>query len=336
MITLYITSASSKAGKTMISAGLGKYWLESGKRVGYLKLISAGQSRPDKDQDVGFIKNVLNLTDPADRLAAVVDEKNPALPAAAPAGLSDIEILIVEGLPLKFSAPLIDALHARVLILHDYALDLTGVLPAYQKVSDCLAGVILNKVPRPRLNQASEVFRSALSAGGLSCLGAIPEDRILMSLSISDLADAVHGQILNNAEQSGELIENYMLGSSTFERGAAYYNRKANKAVILWGERPGYHKAVMANLQAAALQTSCRCLVINGGGDLVPAVKQKADEKKVPVIVAPGSLPDLVNALEKAMSGLKFSQVQKMPRLLEILRSHLNADSLLPRLMGCE
>jgi BioD-like phosphotransacetylase family protein len=328
MITLYVTSASLKAGKTMLSAGLGKYWLESGKSVGYLKLISAAQPAPDQDKDAAFIKNVLNLPEPLGRLAVVVDEKNPALLETALAGLDDKDIVIVEGLPLQISAPSIAVLHARVLILHDYALDLMGVLPAYQKLADCLAGVVLNKVPRPKLSRVRELFSSALSKGHLTCFGAIPEDRILMSLSIGDLAEAVHGQILNNAEQSGELIENYMLGSSTFDRGAAYYNRKTNKAVILWGERPGYRKAVMANLQAAALQTSCRCLVINGGGDLVPAVKQKADEKKVPVIMAPGSLPDVVSALEKSQSGLKFSQVQKMPRLLEVLRSNLDAARL--------
>jgi len=45
-----------------------------------------------------------------------------------------------------------------------------------------------------------------------------------------------------------------MMGSSTFDRGAAYYLRKNNKAVLVWGERPGYRKAALAGLPQLALQ----------------------------------------------------------------------------------
>ena len=118
---------------------------------------------------------------------------------------------------------------------------------------------------------------------------------------------------MNNAEKSEDLIENFMMGSSTFDRGAAYYNRKNNKAVILWGERPGYRKAAIANLQSAALQTSIRCLVISSGSEPIPAVSQKAMEKQVPVISAPGSIPIAGYVSRKLDGCLKFRQEKKLP-----------------------
>jgi AAA domain len=38
---LYISSISEKAGKTLLAVGLAKTWQESGKKVGYLKLLTS-------------------------------------------------------------------------------------------------------------------------------------------------------------------------------------------------------------------------------------------------------------------------------------------------------
>ena len=163
-----------------------------------------------------------------------------------------------------------------------------------------------------------------MTSSNIPVLGLIPENRLLMTLSIADLAQTLKGKILNNTEKSEELIEYFMMGSSTFDRGAAYYNRRNNKAVILWGEHAGFRKAAISNLQLAALQTSIRCLVISANSEPIPAVSQKAVEKQVPVISAPGSMLSLITILENSMGRLKFRQEQKLPRLEETLSQNLN------------
>ena len=329
MALLYVTSLSEQAGKTMLSAGLGKNWLDSGKKVGYLKLARPGQTGLEKE--VLFIQKIFGLTGPVDPLTVVADESGSSVQAAL-ARMKDKDIIIIEGLPLKVSGAIIKNLNARVLVVHDYAVSLSEALPEYQKISSLLAGVVLNKVPRNKVDRVTAAFKTGLSAAGIDFIGAIPEDRVLMSLSVGDLAEAVKGKILNSAEKASDLVENIMMGSSTFDRGAAYYQRKNNKAVILWGERPGFRKAAMSNLQLAALQTSSRCLVVSAGAAPVPAVLQKANEQKVPVISAPGGIPDIVTALETSMRSLKFNQEQKIPRLLDLLRANLDITRLSQRL----
>jgi hypothetical protein len=138
----------------------------------------------------------------------------------------------------------------------------------------------------------------------------------------------LEGKILNNPEKAAELIENYMMGSSTFDRGAAYYQRKNNKAVLVWGERPGYRKAALAALPQLALQTSTRCVVISDAAVPLPAILQKAEEKGVPLISVPGKLAEVINKLEKAMQGTTFAQEQKISPLLNMLPGVLNSALL--------
>ncbi|MBM2825362.1 MAG: hypothetical protein HW402_1026, partial [Dehalococcoidales bacterium] len=51
MVALYLTSWEAGNGKTTIGAGLGKHWLNEGKKVGFLKpVIAEGQNLPvDED-----------------------------------------------------------------------------------------------------------------------------------------------------------------------------------------------------------------------------------------------------------------------------------------------
>jgi uncharacterized protein len=313
----------------MLCAGLGKSWLDGGKKVGYLKPVTDNQAGVDKD--VLFMQQVLGLTEPFESLSPVINLQGNAsgvLRSALATLAQNKDLVIMEGCPLNASAGIIEAIDARVLAVHDYSIPLSGAIPEYKKLGARLLGVVINKVPKSKLGRTQCQVSADLNQAGLRFSGMIPEDRTLMALSVADLAESLQGKIANNTENSGDLIENFMMGSSTFDRGAAYYQRKNNKAVLLWGERPGFRKAAMANLQMAALQTSTRCIVISANAAPIPAVLQKAQEKQVPLISAPGTITDLANALEKSMGSLKFTQVQKMPRLLEILKQNLDIQKL--------
>jgi uncharacterized protein len=306
----------------MLSAGLGAYWLNNARKVGYLKIVPVGTTGIDRD--AAFVKKIFNLPEPAETLSPAVGSHGEGLRQAVEATCAQKEILIVEGPVLNTSSEIIEALAARVLIVHDYGTPFSSGIAEYQKLGSRLMGVVVNKVPQRNLEQKREQLSKEAAASGITILGLVPEERLLMTLSIGDLSEALQGKILNNPEKSGDLIENIMMGSSTFDRGPAYYNRKSNKAVILWGDRPGFRKAAIANLQTAALQTSVRCLVISANAVPIAAVSQKAQEKQVPIISAPGTLPSLVASLEKAMESLRFRQEQKMPYLEKALLGSLD------------
>jgi uncharacterized protein len=317
---IYITSLAEKAGKTLFCAGLGKNWLSSGKKVGYLRLSAANDQKNAAGalSDAAFIQRQFGLKEPADALLGTPSNIKQVYTQMA----RDKEVVIIEGLPLAASGSLIEALDARVVVLHEYSVALPASLPDYKKLGKRLLGVVLNKVPRSKMGLVRDQALNQIIAAGIQLLGIIPEDRLLSSLTVAGLAELLQGKILNNAEKSGELIENLMLGAFTFDSGEEYFKRKNNKAVILKSERP--------DMQLAALQTSLRCLVISGPMSPIPAVVQQAKLKKVPLISTGGDVMTLVADLEKSAALRKFNQDQKMPFLMESFKANINLKSFDP------
>jgi uncharacterized protein len=298
MVTLFISSVTERAGKTLLAAGLAKYWLNSGKKVAYFRIAG-----PENDRDTEFMHRFTGSRETPEQ-----------------------DILIVEGL-LSSLNTYQDCAEGKVIIVHDFAVPLAENIAGYKKLGSRLVGVVLNKVPPKSKSGKSEKLPEEIKQAALPFPGVIYEDRILAALSVANLAEAVQGKILNNSEKSGELVENYLIGNSTFDRGAIFH-RKENKAVLIWGERPGFRKAVLSNSQLAALDTSTRCIVISSNIAPIPAVTRKAEEKQVPLISAPGTLPEIIAAIEKAFSQAKFNQDQKLTGLESFLRSRLNFQQL--------
>jgi BioD-like phosphotransacetylase family protein len=333
MPVLYVTAETEKAGKTLLCAGLAKIWMEKGKKVGYLKLSGTeNKTEPAQiEKDILFMQQLLELKETPEQIGPSIGSQNESLTLikqACTAMAREKDILIIEGLPLSKSSSFIEALEAKALVIHDYSTPLAASLENSKKLGLRLMGIILNKALKNPVVQKQNTVLQDVEKSGIKLLGIIPEDRILMSMSVNDLAESIQGKILNNPEMAGEIIENFMLGSSTFDRGPAYYNRKNNKAVIIWGERPGFRKAALAGLQSAALQTSLKCLVISNNGTPIPAATQKAEEKKVPVISAAGDLKSLITLIENGLNNLKFNQMNKIPRLVEIMSRNLCPELL--------
>lgn len=315
MTAIFVTSLSENAGKTMLCAGLSRSWQNSGKKISYVKISSGAAERQQTEQaDVSFMQRMLGSQ------SSAIKANN--LPQDVRSVFQDIssgkDIVLFEGLSLNVSQAVIEALGAKVLVLHDYNRSLGTAIAEYKKHGSQLLGIILNKVPRRRLNQVRTLAVDACTKAGIVFLGVLPEDRFLYAITVAELAEVLGGKILNNPEKSGELIEHFMLGAMTFDSGLDYFSLRDNKAVILREERP--------DMQMAALQTSTRCMVLSGGGQPIPVVAQQAALKKIPLISASGDVPFLVTVLEKALSQVKFNQEKKLPRLVELLKQNLDAS----------
>jgi BioD-like phosphotransacetylase family protein len=291
----------------MFSAGLIERWLKAGQKVGYSKYFGPTEANSSEDPDNTFIRQILE--------SAVSNHEG-------------INIMVIECDWDALNSLLNQNPDAKVLVVHDYIDSLSEAAAEYQKIKASGFSVVVNKVPKKDAEVTKNKFAVALGVARISSIGQVPEDRVLMALSVGDVAQAVHGNIVNSSGNASDLIENLMIGSSTFDRGAAYYSRKNNKAVLLWGDRPGFRKAAVANLQQAALQTSTRCVIVGNNVAPLPAAIQKADEQKASIISAPGTLPEIVSAIEKAFQNQKFGQNSKLARLDEILAGNFDLQKM--------
>lgn len=292
---IYIVAAEKGVGKTAISAGLAINLLNSGKNVGYFKPLD-----DVNDNDIAFMKKIPNLN--------VIENK------------ADIKkgsgVIFIEAMLNNKTKYAIRAMKAKVIAVENYDGKIFKYGSDYKKFSDKFLGVIINKVPQGQFKRVKEEA-TKYKAAGIKVLGIIPENRILLAITIGELAEYIDGKILNHAEKSEELVENYMLGAMVVDSGLDYFSRKKNKAAIIRQER--------LDMQLAALETSMSCLVLSGG-NATPAykVRQKAESRGKPIITTNTSVSDIVISIDKALAKNRLNQVNKLAKLADTVKQNLD------------
>jgi BioD-like phosphotransacetylase family protein len=326
LAALYVTSLQAGVGKTAVCAGLAKHLQGAGRKVGYFKPVVADiKEEAAVDSDAGFMKAVLGLKELAADLCPVIAGEGLAdkIRQAYDKVAGGKDVVVVEGVwrlrpgakPVESASEVARALGAKVIIVEPYSaeLDGAGLAAKYRGFGESLLGVVVNKVPVRRLGQVSEQLSRA---GGAAVLGVLPEDRVLLGLTVGEIAERVDGEILNDAGKSGEVVESFMLGAMVVDAGPDYFGRKANKAAVLRSNRP--------DMQLAALETSTRCLVLSGGEKPTYPVITRAGEKGIPIILTKDDTDSVVNTIQIALGKPKFNQEQKLPRLIEIMEEHFD------------
>ena len=312
MVALYVVSVEEAVGKTTICAGLGRSLQSDGKKVGYLKPSSSEKS--GTDSDITFMKQILGISD-------VVN---------APDVIHGRDVVLVEGMlgPSGSDAVsqntygTVKEMKAKAIAVEAYSGQASKYIDAYKGFGENLLGVVLNKVPQSKLKRVQDDVRAQFGAAGINVLGVLPEDRVLFTITVGELADSLHGKILNNAEKSAELVENFMLGAMVVDSGLDYFGRKSNKAAVIRQDRP--------DMQLAALETSTRCLVLSGSNEPpIYSVLQKAESRGIPIISTENTTGDIVTSIEDALSRTRFNQEQKLTKLTEIMKQNLDLKAVL-------
>jgi BioD-like phosphotransacetylase family protein len=317
LVALYVVSAEEAAGKTVICAGLGKYLLGEGKKVGFLKPDSAQKG----NGDAAFMKQILGLPEAVESLCPPFGDAKKIKEAYGKVSKGK-DMVIVEGMLGQNADEIAKALNARVIIVEAYSEQASRFIDDYKRFGESLLGIVLNKVPGSQLKRMQDEASAHFGAAGINVLGVLPEDRLLFAITISELADSIQGKILNNTEKSVELVENFMLGAMVVDSGLEYFGRKSNKAAVVRGDRP--------DMQLAALETSTRCLVLSGSNQPpIYSVLQKAENRDIPIIATETATSDIVACIEDALSKRRFNQEKKLPKLAEIVKQHLDLQAVL-------
>lgn len=328
MAALYVTSLAKGAGKTTVCAGLGKHFLNDGKKIGYFKPFIDDVSNPPTegiDNDVAFMKYLFALSEPIDVLSPAFNNAS-SLKSGIKEAYNNVsqgkDMVIIEGISdhTQTSKSIVEALNAKVILVEGYSQELPEALSRYKDFGEYLLGVLFNKVPISRMENVRTEISTRFDKAGVSTLGLLPEDRTLLALTINELAEHINGEILSSVEKSAELVENVMLGAMTVDPGPDYFGRKTNKAAIIRSERP--------DMQLASLETSTRCLVLTGDTAPMSVVLHRAEEKNVPIILTGDDIFMVVTNIEAALGNIRFSQENKLPKLTEIIEQNLDFQTV--------
>jgi BioD-like phosphotransacetylase family protein len=345
MIALYLTSMGEAAGKSALCVALGKIFKADGRKVGFLKPVAIVAEKADSsDKDTEFMKLTLALEEPVELLcpnylstadfSATANEKEPAWLNRAKEALEAVshgkDVVLLEGMSgfkagtdtALAGSRIVETLGARAILIIRYesGLQVSQVVDAARVLGGHLIGVIINAVPQRRMDSVKATILPAIEQSGVKVLGVLPEERVLLTVSVGELVEHLGGNILSSPERSGELVESIMVGAMSPDPAISYLSLKPRKVVVTHGDRP--------DIQLAALETVTSCLVLTNDISPLPTILTRAKSVKTPIAVVKDDTLHAVEALESVWDKAKFSHPQKVDRLVQLLEQYLDLASI--------
>ncbi len=349
MKSLYITSVERHSGKTATCLAIGKRLLADGFRVGYLKPLSLQPWRIAgriTDEDAAFVKEILQLEQPAWELSPVIvtpevlrerlhsqDAMNliEQVKRTCQSAGAGVDVLLLEGgaslregyavgLPTPAVAEALDSQVLVILKYRDEVQILDDALASYQRLGSALKGVLINRAPPEARAFLQDVATPFLEGRGIPVFGILPETRGLEALTVQELIDVLGAQVLTKELKPEALVETLTVGAMTADAALSRFRKQTNKAVITGGDR--------TDIQLAALETSTTCLILTGNLHPSPLIVKQSEEFGVSVLLVPTNTMETVEAIEHIFGKTRLGQPSKLHQFEALLAEHFNLERL--------
>ncbi len=345
MKTIYVTSAEDLGGKTSLIIGLGQHLQRSGNLIGYIKPLNTRAQIVEEqliDRDTGFVRQMLGLIDPLSDMSPLAltphiieqEMRSPQtglstqIDAAYRRLIRDQDVMWVEGGRHPFEGAtlglaaghLIAMWDAQVLGVIRYTdhLFVDQAMALQSLFGQRLLGLVINAVPRACIPLVQQIAQPFLEQRGLPVLAVLPQERLLLSVSVQEVVEHLGGQVICCAGQMAELVEYLMVGAMTASSALTYFRSRPNKAVITGGDRH--------DVQLAALETSTRCLILTGQQQPSDVVISRAEQVGVPIIVVEPDTLTTVQSLEQIFGKTSLRQPRKAAHLCAMLQERFDFE----------
>ena len=325
MSILLVASDRPGAGKTATALALARVANRAGKTA------FAGKPFPSRadDSDRWVFAELANAA--PDAWPVRVGDSGPSVdefvriaPALAGAG-ANAQLTIVE-LP-SYVAPdaaavAAQALGAGVLLVAAYRRDLRGTHLTEWKASlgESLVGVLVNGLTRYLGTEAADHLIPSLDQSGFACLGVIPEDRFMLSVSVEQVREGLGGRYAVEEGDTERPLEWFQVGALSLDPGELRFGLYENNAAVVRGDRP--------DIQMSALNGSASCLVLTGGIDPIEYIIYEAREEETPVMVVEPDTLSTMTALNDVTAGARMDSAAKLNRFADLLEAHADLDRL--------
>jgi BioD-like phosphotransacetylase family protein len=325
MNIIQITGNQPGCGKSSIIGALALKLRDQGKRVGYYKPFSIGDK---EDGDTQFIAGELlgqaTLFSPGLPPAQTLDgQDTQAIKANIKELASYCDTLLLEGPSLIINGTQSTLAHevskligSKLVSMHRWS---RNTATSIQAESNGCTGIIVNSYPTHRTNQISEIIASTTSAD-CTVIGAIPDDRDMLSVTIQQIADHLQGTWFEDPETPEQLVKRFLIGGNIMDSGPNYFCRHDNQAVIARAERPDIHMA--------SFKGNTKCVVMTGGGTPTEYVQIEARNLGIPLIMVNEGTIDTAHSLEGLLAGSTCHSTQKIQHFKSLIETHLDVKIL--------
>jgi BioD-like phosphotransacetylase family protein len=310
MSTIVIASLDAAEGRSTVAAALGASLAEAGRSVRLLRIRAEDAAAAEDDARAFAI--VPRCTAPA---SAVSEQDAQAEVSRAAAN----DVVIIEA-PAGAHEALASRLSAKVVLVSARADDqrLSDLDAAAKSLGGALAGVVLTRVPERQLASIDDALRSR----GLTCLAALPEDRLLAGPSVREMAEVLHASRLAELGDEDEAVEYVMLGPISSDPGQPYFLQHGSKAVV--------NRFDKMDLHLAALAAEPACLILTGGQQPSPYLIDRVQGSDLPltVLLSPQDTVRTIELIDETYGRTRLSGAQKIGRAIELFRRHADLARL--------
>ena len=317
MSAILIASLEPGAGRTAVAAGLGAALADAGRSVRLLRVRSAAGADAGAADDARALAGVPGC---AAQPAAVSEQEALAQARDAEAAGAVCVIEATAGLPGELAAQL----STQVVLVRARTDDsvLGDLESASDPLGDALIGLIVTRQPERRM----EAVQATIEQRGLTCLGVLPEDRLLAGPTIREMEESLHASRLVEDSETDEAVEFVMLGPISADPGQPYFLQHGSKAVV--------NRFDKMDLHLAALATEPDCLILTGGQQPSPYLLDRVagSDPGVTVLLSPEGTVRTMELLDELYGRTRFSGQRKLTRAIELFQRHVNLQALLSAL----
>lgn len=350
---LLVASTEAHSGKSATIMGLTHLALEQHISIAYGKPLGTcfrDRSQEIVDKDVDILANTLGLPtakvrppllsinrDIVNQRLRGQDTKDysQALEEYIKPLAEDLVILegpdnLWEGSLFSLSVPEIaEIADAAILLVVSYnSISLAASSMAAKKfLGDRLLGMVINNVPAEEWEETQNTLKPYLESQEIPVLGIIPQDSLLNSVSVRELARRLDAKVLCCAEHLDWMVESLSIGAMNVNSALGFFRQRENMAVITGGDR--------TELQMAALETSTHCLILTGRVPPQPLIINRAEDLEIPIIAVNSDTLTTVEIVDGAFGTVPISEPIKVDQIRSLMSQHFDLNRLL-QLLGLE
>ncbi len=183
-----------------------------------------------------------------------------------------------------------------------------------------LAGVVLNDVPPPFLEEVAGHLAPFLESRGIPVLGILPRDPLMGSITVGDLAARLGGKVISAHHRTDRVVSQFLIGTMQVENFMLHFRKKKNAAVIVGGDR--------SDVQLVALEGDCPCLVLTGNLYPNDVILTRSEVLETSIIIVREDTFTVAKKMENLLTRHKMRDAVKVRQGAELVAKHLRLDAL--------
>ncbi|MBE9167917.1 phosphotransacetylase family protein [Pleurocapsales cyanobacterium LEGE 06147] len=343
---LLIGSTEAYSGKSATVLGITRQLTEQGIEVAYGKPLGTCMSNDATgivEEDVSFLTNTLGLS--ATRVLAPIlyldndtickrlqgkDETDYSQTIQDYVAQAKGDLIVLEGPGTLWEgslfnlsiADIAEIVDASILLVARYnsLLSVASLLTAKKFLGDRLLGAVINNIPSKELETVENLIKPYLEQQNIPVLGMIPEDKLLNSVSVRELAKRLDAQVLCRQDRLDLMVESLTIGAMNVNAALEYFRQRENMAVVTGSDR--------TELQLAALETSTNCLILTGHVPPQPLILNRAEDLEIPVLSVDLDTLTTVEIIDRAFGKVPIHEIIKVNCIVDLMTKHFDFNRL--------